>query len=113
VLFVKAGDEAPELIFARGAVKGIQVTTADVAAGIARDTKNRQQRGIDKEHDRTNSQAEPVGEPKRIEDIPPEKSQDNQREIEKVTMHILEQERKACLAAITFRCIAHGTRGRR
>ena len=113
MLFVEAGDEAPKLIFDRCAVKGIQITTAYVAAGITRDTKNRQQRGIDEEHNRAHSQAEAVGKAKRFNYIPPEKSQNDQREIEKVTMHILEHEGKTRLSAIAFRCIAHRTRGRR
>ena len=53
-----------------------------------------------------------VGEPKRIPDIVNEKDDKNQREVEKITMNILQNKRKLSLAAIAVTWLADGTRGR-
>ena len=75
------------------------MAAADMAAGIARKTEQRQQRGIDAKHDGADAHTEAVGKIESEERIPPEKSQDHQRKIEKVAVKILQQERKAGFAA--------------
>ena len=77
MFFVEAGDEAPELVLTRRAVKRIQIATANMTAGIAGKTKERQQRGIDAQHNRTQTDTKAVRKTKGCQRIPPKKSEDH------------------------------------
>jgi hypothetical protein len=61
MFFIELAYESPGFELARRAVEGIQITAANMPAGVARKTKQRQQCGVHAKHDRAQAQTETVG----------------------------------------------------
>ena len=84
-----------------------------MTARVAGETKKRKQTGVDEKDQGAETEMEPIRKLKRQNDVPPQKGQDHQRKVEKITVKILQPKRKAGLAAVGFACVAHSAiRGR-
>src|SRR5438045_1781265 len=71
-----------------------------------------EQDDVNREDDCANADSESTVEPERFPNIVAQDQNENEREIQKIAMHVLHDERKRALAPITFPRFADGARRR-
>src|SRR5438046_2587522 len=71
-----------------------------------------QQNNIDRQNNRANSDSEAIGKPKRVPNVMGKDHEKEERKIEKVTMHILHDERERPLAPVAVARLAYCACGR-
>src|SRR5687768_9651542 len=87
----------------RDARKAIDFTADDVSQRMARERVERKQNDVGEQDQRTDTNPESAVEPERVNRVVPENDQKNKRDVEKVTMQVLQDQWKCGLAAITMR----------
>ena len=71
-----------------------------------------EQNDVDREHDCADADAKSIIEPKRLPNVIAQDQNENEREIQKIAVHILHDERERSLAQILFARFADRARGR-
>src|SRR5438046_9424321 len=71
-----------------------------------------EQHHIDCQYNGSDPNAESIRKPHRLPHIDRENDDESEREIKKIAVHVLHDERKGTLAEIGFARLAHGTGGR-
>src|SRR6266404_3546695 len=71
-----------------------------------------EQDDVYRENNRADADAEPAIKPERFPNVVGEDQNKNQREVEKVAVNVLHDERERTLAEISFARFANGARGR-
>ena len=67
-----------------------------------------QQNDVNRQDDCANADAEPMIKPERLPNVVAQGQNENEREIQKITMHVLDDERERALAEIRFARLANG-----
>ena len=80
--------------------KAVDPAAREVPERVTRDRVKREQNDIDEQDHGSNADAEPPVEPERVKRVVPENDQEYEREVEKVTMQVLQNQWKRGLAAI-------------
>src|SRR5579883_3633021 len=104
MVLIQARDQPPESIAKRRSLEDVEVTTAEVAAGVTREGVQSEQGRADDQNNGPQADAESETRRGREEEcddrVPPEEDQDDNGEIEKVAVEVLEHPGKARLALI-------------
>src|SRR2546425_2394671 len=109
---VEPRQEAPDLVAGLRLGENVHVPAADVAARVAREGVASQEDDVDPHHQRAHADSEAVGEPERQDRVPGEHHDEEDRDVPRVAMEVLEEERKARLARVALD-VADGARHRR
>src|ERR1700722_3909322 len=96
----------------RRARKTIELSTGEMPQRIARQRVRRQQDDVDEQHERADAHPKFSVPPERVVRVFPQKCEKNDREIERVAMQILQNERKLCFTAVRAFRLTNGTRRR-
>src|SRR6266568_8199755 len=84
----------------RGAREAIQLSASEMAQRVAGESVKGEQSHVQRQDDRTNTHSKATIKKERAEGILPEKNEEQNREVEKIAVNILEDERKRSFTAI-------------
>src|SRR5688572_28681076 len=91
----------------------VDLAADDVSQRVARERVERKQNDVGEQDQRTNPDSEAAIKPERVNRVVPENDQEDERNVEKVAMQVLQDEWKGSLAAIPVRAaFADCARGR-
>lgn len=97
----------------RGAREAIEFASGEMAEGVAGKGVERKERDVDGEDQRANANAEPAVEEEGADGVVPEKTNKEDGNIEKITVKILQDERKLRFATVfAAGRFTHGASGR-
>ena len=93
--------------------KAVELPADYVSQRVARERVERKQNDVGEQDQRTDTDSESSVKPERVNGVVPKNDQENKRDVEEVTMQVLQNQWKRRLAAIPMRpALADGARRR-
>src|SRR5689334_3339435 len=82
--------------------KAVDLAADEVPKRVTGERIKREQNDVGEQDQRSNTDPEAAAEPKRVKRVVPENDQEYERDVEKVTMQVLQDQRERSLTAITM-----------